>query len=114
MIFRNHDRGIDSDAMAEPKKRDLPAGRYDIREIAVRIEKRRVARNVEVKEICAAIGMEKWDWSRKVRLDRSEFYLGEIGRIADFLDGPLGWPMIPEEVGALLEKLVAKAPTKKK
>jgi hypothetical protein len=81
-------------------------GRFDEREIAARVEKLRRDRGVEVKAICAAIGLEKWDWSRKVRLDRSSFSIAELGLIADYLDAPTGWPFVATEVGQLLDRLI--------
>lgn len=77
-------------------------GRYDLREIGARIDKRRRQRKLAVKEICADLGLAKWDWSRKVRRDGSAFTIEECGRIADLLDAPPGWPFLPEEVGEAL------------
>jgi hypothetical protein len=88
------------------KKGRSPGGRFDEREISARVEKLRRDRGVEVKEICAAIGLEKWDWSRKVRLDRSTFSIRELGLIADYLDAPTGWPFVAPEVGQLLDRLL--------
>lgn len=88
-----------------PKKTSSGGGRYDEREIAARVEALRRARGVEIKRICADLGMEKWDWSRKVRLDRSSFTIEELGKIAELLKAPMGWPFIPIEVGEILERL---------
>ena len=93
-------------AMSPGRKRDRGSGgRYDEREIAARVEKRRKAKRMEVKALCAELGIEKWDWSRKVRLDRSAFTIAELGKIADILEAPPGWPFVAEEVGELLERV---------
>jgi hypothetical protein len=84
------------------------SGRYDEKEIAARVDKLRKARGVEVKVICAAIGLEKWDWSRKVRLDRSSFSIEELSRIADYLSAPPGWPFLPAELGEVLERVLRR------
>lgn len=94
-----------SPAVPGRKKSPAAGGRYDEREIAARVEALRRARGVEVKAICAHLGMEKWDWSRKVRLDRSSFTIDELGRIADFLAAPVGWPFVPTELGEILDRL---------
>ncbi len=82
-------------------------GRYDPREIAARIDKRRRQRGLSVRAMCETVGLQRWDWSRKVRLDGSSFTLDEIGRIADVLEAPPGWPFLPEEIGEMVRHLVA-------
>jgi hypothetical protein len=85
------------------KKKELATGRYDERLIAARVEARRRAKRVEVKAMCADLGIEKWDWSRKVRLDNSSFSIAELSRIAEILDAPPGWPFLDESLGLLIE-----------
>ena len=93
-------------AMSPGRKADRGSGgRYDEREIAARVDKRRKARGVEIKALCAELGIEKWDWSRKIRLDRSAFTIAELGKLADILEAPTGWPFIAEEVGMILDRL---------
>jgi hypothetical protein len=109
------DGGISEDSGYVPRvpgKRSKPSdgGRYDEREIAARVEKLRKGRKVEVKTICAAVGLEKWDWSRRVRLDRSSFTIPELSAIADYLHAPIGWPFIAEETGYLIERILGEGP----
>lgn len=89
--------------MTGRRKKGTGSGRYDERLIAARVEARRRVRRVEVKQICAELGMEKWDWSRKVRNDRSSFSIAELSRIAELLEGPTGWPFVDEQIGELLD-----------
>lgn len=88
-----------------PKKRPSrgAGGRYDEVEIGRRIDRLRRDRGVEVKTICSALGLEKWDWSRKVRHKGSSFSIEEVARVADYLSAPYGWPFVPEEVGRMIE-----------
>lgn len=72
-------------------------GRYDLREIGARVDKRRRKLKIPVKVAAAAIGVEKWDWSRKIRAVGSQVYITECGVLADLFDAPLGWPFVPEE-----------------
>jgi hypothetical protein len=85
------------------KRKELATGRFDERLIAARVEARRRAKGIEVKAICAEIGMEKWDWSRKVRLDNSSFSIAELSKIAEILDAPPGWPFLDESLGMMIE-----------
>lgn len=108
MSATRRDPGTDGRRYADgvAGKKGRAGGRFDEREISARVEKLRRDRGVEVKEICAAVGLEKWDWSRKVRLDRSSFSIQELGLIADYLDAPTGWPFVALEVGMLLDRLL--------
>jgi hypothetical protein len=84
--------------VAGRKKKRAPdtVGRYDLREITARVDKLRRQRSVPAKVIYADLGMDRWDWSRKVRQAGSSFTIEELGRIADLLDAPAGWPFIPD------------------
>lgn len=78
-------------------------------EIARRVERERVTRGVEVKTVCADIGMGKDEWSRKVRATRSTFSVMELGILADLWACPVGWPFVDAERGKALEALEAEA-----
>ena len=90
-------------AMSGRRKKTVSTGRYDERLIAARVDARRRAMNVEVKQMCAELGIEKWDWSRKIRGDRSSFSISELSKIADLLQAPTGWPFVDEQIGQILE-----------
>ena len=89
--------------MSGRRKKTVSTGRYDERLIAARVDARRRAMNVEVKQMCAELGIEKWDWSRKIRGDRSSFSISELSKIADLLQAPTGWPFVDEQIGQILE-----------
>jgi hypothetical protein len=80
-------------------------------EIVRRIEQLRMARGISVSEMCAKMGpnYERWDWSRKVRRELSEFTVGELGVIADILQAPLGWPFLDASAGAAIEALLERS-----
>jgi hypothetical protein len=86
------------------RKRALP-GRYDLREIGARIDKRRRQLGREVKDVIAEMRIQKWDWSRKVRADGSAFTIEECGFLADLFDAPPGWPFLSEEAGEMLRRI---------
>lgn len=86
------------------RKRHLP-GRYDMREIGARVDKRRRQLGREVKDVCAEMGIKKWDWSRKVRADGSSFTVEECGFLADLFEAPPGWPFISEDLGEAIRRL---------
>lgn len=75
-----------------------------MREIGARIDRRRRQLRREVKEVCAEMGLQRWDWSRKVRTDGSFFTIEECGFLADLFDAPVGWPFVAEEVGEALRR----------
>jgi hypothetical protein len=82
--------------MGGPKKREH-GGRYDMREIAARVDRRRKQRGVTAKELYVDLGLERWDWSKKIRNAGSSFTVEELGRIADLLDAPPGWPFLSDD-----------------
>jgi hypothetical protein len=83
--------------VARKRNKQLPTGRYDLLEIAARVEKRRKQRKVAAKALYGDLHLAKWDWSKKVRNKGSSFTVAELGLIADLLDAPPGWPFLPEE-----------------
>lgn len=86
------------------KRRRGPAGvRYDLKVITSRIKHRMEAQGVPVKVMCDVLGIERWDWSRKVNITDSSFNYREISLIADRLDAPVGWPFIDEALSELFE-----------
>lgn len=78
-------------------------GRYDIRELTIRVVRLMAKRGVTAKQAYSHLGIDKSTWSIKVNLSgTSGFTLWEFGELADFLEAPVGWPFIPEELGELL------------
>jgi hypothetical protein len=80
-------------------------GRFDAREIARRVERARAKRDIPVKAIAQDVwphrGDEaRFDWYKKANLRGSQFTIEELGRIADILDAPPGWPFLPWEVAS--------------
>lgn len=54
----------------------------------------RKKRGLSIRECCAALGIKKWDYSRKVRLDTSRFTVEELGLLADLFEAPPGWSFV--------------------
>lgn len=95
---------------ARRKTRPRGGGRYDLHLISARITQRRKQLGIEAKEIYAAMGLEKWDWSRKLRLDGSSFTIEELGKIAEILypEGGTGWPFIDAALSEFLDRHLGK------
>lgn len=77
-------------------------------EINARIERRRAERGVTVKALCDAIGIEHYDYSRKIRLKGSSWTILEISRIADHLDAPTGWPFLTDELAEMVDRALGR------
>lgn len=96
----------------KPRKRRVyvRGGRFDPYVIGKRLEDRRLDLGVAVADLCAAVGMDKGDYSRKWRVSRSSFSLAEIGQILDALDRisgritPAGFPFIDYAEALLLAR----------
>lgn len=78
-------------------------GRYDPREIALRVERAREGAGLSVKELADKAGVGVWAWYKRGSGD-TPFTVEELGRIADILDAPLGWPFLPWEMGETLSR----------
>ena len=90
-----------------------PAGRYDPREIALRIERMRVEARVLAKEAAGACGLTEPQWSKKMTHKGSSFSIPELGRIADYFSRVTGkrltgWPFVDATVSELLDQLRPK------
>lgn len=68
--------------------------RYDHAVIGLRVEAARVRCEVQVKDLCSAVGLPLPSWYKKTRCAGSTFTLDELGRIADALHAPAGWPFV--------------------
>lgn len=99
-----------------PIQKNKTGGRYDIREITVRVDRLRAKRGVEAKDIYTLLGIDKSTWSNKMKMKRSALSIVEVGIIADFLDAPTGWPFIDERFGEYLDREFGSPspPSKKK
>jgi hypothetical protein len=82
-------------------------GRFDLREIATRVQRRMIARGVEPKVIQEKLGMKAPDWTKKTSNNGSTFTIGELSRIAAFLEAPPGWPFIDEYQADILAGYLA-------
>jgi hypothetical protein len=95
------------------KREPLKGTRFDMREIVLRVEKLRTKRGVTVKNICDQLGIERWDYSRKVRVVQTKFTIEELGLIADAVEEisgksvPIGWPFLSEEIAEFLQSALA-------
>lgn len=80
--------------MPTQAKNDSPSGRYDIRVITQRIEELRALMGIPVAVISADVGLSRFAWYKKVGFRQTQFDIHEIGRIADRLGAPTGWPFV--------------------
>ena len=75
-------------------------GRYDLREIGARVDRKRLQVGMEVKQVCSLLKppIDKTQWSKKVRARGSSFTVEELGQLADLFTAPPGWPFVSEDV----------------
>jgi hypothetical protein len=85
-------------------KNGTPAGRYDIRVVTERIEARRVRLGIPVAVVAADVGLSRFAWYKKVAFRQTQFDLHEIGRIADRLGAPTGWPFLDHDVASAFDR----------
>lgn len=89
------------------------AGRYDMREINLRVERMRVACGLLAKQVASEVGLTEAQWSKKMTLKGSSFSIPELGRLADFFAKKtgrllIGWPFIDPDMSDLLDSLRRK------
>lgn len=87
--------------------------RFSRREISDRIEQMRIARGLTAKQVYMALGMEKWNWSRKINT-KVPFDLDDIARVAEFFEAPPGWPFIDDKSAYALQQLERLGLTREK
>lgn len=63
---------------------------YD-RAMALRVEKLRVARDIDIVEVCRHLNIAPVVWSMKARCSNAVFTYAELCSLAKFLDAPKGW-----------------------
>ena len=77
-------------------------GPYQPAIIVARVEARRRELGLAAKSVYTKLGLEKWDWSRRINL-KVPFTVGELSKLCVILSGGTGFPFVDPVVSEIID-----------